>query len=579
MKDLIIISENPFAEVALFDHRLQLIDKKIGYLKTALEPGIYKVQFSAGNTAYSELIEFTDTRTIEIPIEKIGLENTTIPLGNTEVDKEQMRIIQEINAFPLNSQNRGNFFLFISSGNGWKPGIKKNHCIELVNSLGMVVHKFQNLFEPYGKQMESWCNGVQINFPEGRYRLRISITSSLVDADGNEKETTVVSEQKICLYNSFQTQFFFRMENQWLDGSSLSMALFPVSMRQVASEQYFSCELARNLMGHPEVEISSYHAERLAAEKWENPILGIYSALIMINQSMIPESGLDLYVITNVCRNTYYMLGNHPDLMVIAKWLQVNGREIMEIDLKEYTFDDPPMLKESWELMVLMSKSEPDLVPIDSLLALTSTNQVNAGAWYSWLYTDPIIRFDNQECENEVYSEQDREFIPMLYAKLIELDNFRELFESNSFSVVETRIIRLMDEQLPIQFLYKLSDLIRKKSAIEQENPFHEDVLYLMKFVTPAIIKLLRRASRYIQDTERKQMVANILSEIAKKRSVLKWETEKLPENFQQVLPQSYFENTVLSESLANFMNLSKNSIEIALNGIKEKLNLPENQG
>jgi hypothetical protein len=107
---------------------------------------------------------------------------------------------------------------------------------------------------------------------------------------------------------------------------------------------------------------------KLLREKFDNPMLGIYAAHLMLL-----ERSLDLALFRDVVGNLRSMLPGHPDVDALALRAQFNSAPGV--------FENPPMLSRSWFLITEASVDHPDLVS-DWLAQRSVGNVLTQGAWH-----------------------------------------------------------------------------------------------------------------------------------------------------------------------------------------------------
>lgn len=584
MHTLTVNSDNPFAEIAVFDSRLQVVGTGLGIFEMKLSPGIYKVQVSAGNKIYNELIEFNENRVVEITSDQVGFGDFSIPIGKSEKSLQIGKIAEKLSKCKRQPNLRGQLFLFISSYFSWDNNIEMSNHISLCGIDGVTIRAFPELFVPYDKSASDfWCSGIVIPLSAGNYRLKIKFQIKI-------KSQIVIKsqevEQNIYISENVQTQVFFSMNDQNIIdilSMSISQSVYP-DLEFISSKkemQYEACELAKDILSHPEITVAPFHAEKMANGKMANPFLGIYSAHILIKQDKLPER---INFISAIYKKTFSLLGEHPDVMIIGLWLKKNDKEFDSRDKIPRSFKNPPMLKASWDILVELSKEDPDLIPIDSFLALTTNCLMHNGSWYTWLYNEEIKSFDDVDIANTIYKTQNEELLPKLYAKLIESDSLTSVINDHKLSALESKIINLVDNELPIQFLDTLANFINKNHVVKDENEIKEikeEVTELIRYITPDITKLLKKTLPYYSNIEKKEMIELIIRECEFQN------IEIIKNNISQINPvfigtvdnsisTNYFNELSFSRSLADQLNSSSNSVSIALNGISRKLNLEE---
>jgi predicted flap endonuclease-1-like 5' DNA nuclease len=144
-------------------------------------------------------------------------------------------------------------------------------------------------------------------------------------------------------------------------------------------------ELARQgLMNRRDV--LPYEVRDMMWAKWENPMLGIYGAHLMLLDREpgygVPrveheEDPIDWGLYCTVVHNLRRLLGRHPDVEALA----LQHEDLADYD---YRFEVPPMLRQSWALIQQATFHRPELVPAGSLASQTSDRLWGGSLWHLW---------------------------------------------------------------------------------------------------------------------------------------------------------------------------------------------------
>jgi hypothetical protein len=111
---------------------------------------------------------------------------------------------------------------------------------------------------------------------------------------------------------------------------------------------------------------------RMISEEPVDPMLGIYGAHALLRGGALEEA--QLAVVIDRLRS---LLGLHPDVEALARRLHQPS--------PAYFFDCPPMLANSWSLVLEAAARRPDLVPLGSLSERVSPHLWGGGPWLLWL--------------------------------------------------------------------------------------------------------------------------------------------------------------------------------------------------
>jgi hypothetical protein len=184
-------------------------------------------------------------------------------------------------------------------------------------------------------------------------------------------------EQSIVASPDWQTQVFFFQRDyaddlEWrradLVGASILMANGPGF--HANQEDQRLAEMAR-LAIRDGRRVLSEDLQLMLHGKFSDPMLGIYGAHLLLREREINE---DLYLI--VVNHLRGMLGDHPDVEALG--LRLDGSTSRSIEA-------PPMLRQSWQLILNASVTRPDIVPAASLLADIAPRVWGEGPWLIWI--------------------------------------------------------------------------------------------------------------------------------------------------------------------------------------------------
>lgn len=122
--------------------------------------------------------------------------------------------------------------------------------------------------------------------------------------------------------------------------------------------------------------------DKLLNEKFENPMLGIYAAHILLL-----DEKENFSIVSTIVENLRKMLGyHHPDVEAIA--IKV-GKE------SNFRFEFFPMLAKSWYFVLEEYKVNQEIIPINSLAYENSGNFWNTDLWLIWGNEDIKERKNN----------------------------------------------------------------------------------------------------------------------------------------------------------------------------------------
>lgn len=364
-------------EVFVIDGQFNLRDRGIGYLKTLLEPGLYKVKVRAGFETREQPVILRDhDETIDIPRFNFV---SPAPLNETSKTHEfQMGAAYDGSRNVDLSVGRGSsIFIFVRDWTSDTPPAQvlpsypnPARGLSLRDIQGNVVADLTT----QGKHSNNWepwagCN-VEVN--PGCYLLNLETPS------GEKLEQTIVAS------SDWQTQVFLlqRIYGEGLDNKRADVQGASILMAQQHqgfdpnNETARLAELARLGLCNAR-RVLSDDVRQMLANKFENPMLGIFAAhLLMLDEK--PDLGL-LNIVTNNLRTL--LPGGHPDVDALSLVLNPTAA---------HTFDVPPMLRKGWTLIVNATAKRPDIIPDDSIPAKIATHLWGSDPWLIWMKPEEI---------------------------------------------------------------------------------------------------------------------------------------------------------------------------------------------
>ncbi|HBB97731.1 MAG TPA: hypothetical protein DC054_20315 [Blastocatellia bacterium] len=368
-------------EVFVIDGQFNLRDRGIGYLKTLLEPGIYKVKVRAGFETREQPVILRDKdQTIEISRFNFV---SPAPLNQTSKTHEfQMDAASDGSRNVDLSDGQGSsIFIFVRDWTSDTPPAQvlpsypnPGRGLSLRNIQGNVIADLTI----QGKQSNQWepwatCN-VELN--PGAYLL------SLETPSGETLEQIIVASP------GWQTQVFLLQRSYGEGPDSQRADLQGAAILMARQGQGFDpnndtarlAELARLGLSNAR-RVLSDDVRQMLAHKFDNPMLGILAAhLLLLDKE--PELGLLSIVIDNL---RMLLPGSHPDVDALSLVLNPGAA---------HTFGVPPMLRKSWTLVVNATSKRPDIVPDQSLAAKIATHLWSSDPWLVWMKPKEIAPSD-----------------------------------------------------------------------------------------------------------------------------------------------------------------------------------------
>ncbi len=346
-------------EIFVINWKLQRVANGTGELNLDVEPGLYKVRFRSGSQQHDELVEVRDG-----PVSLVGKRlnfESAAPLADTSTS-------HEYHAGPAQTLSRqvdrrighgSQLFVFlrdVDRHHPLEPDVVTIHHLD-----GALMCRITEGHVNLGDQFAA----INLDLDPGTYRLRV------------DTEPMGIYESFITMSAGWQTQVFLIMDNFPVGSTQLrrpSIRRSSVHMAHIGrgfdvhGDSGRLTDLARLGLLQGRKVISRDEMNHILSSKFENPMLGIYAAHILL-MSAKPNQAL----IDKVCERMAQRLGPHPDLSALQ----------LRHGLSSSTpaFETPPMLMRSWDMVVEKSIRRASLVPRDSIAGQVADNLVSAELW------------------------------------------------------------------------------------------------------------------------------------------------------------------------------------------------------
>lgn len=369
-----VTSEDPAVRMTVVDSGLAPVAEGVRELDLKLPPGVYACRFEAGASVREQLVSLAPgSPPAHVHQERIAF-SSAAPLADTRTDFSD----QSDAAFRLSREvhrrlgSGGHLFLFIRDLDQ-RARSSPARGLTIRDAEGRLLVDVEEESSSGGDRTEHvppWA-GCTLELDPGLYRIR----SSVIGGHATEQMLTVT--------RGWQTQVFAgrrpsqaqgRGRRPNLTGASVLMARMGDGFDPGRSDLR-ATDLARQGLRDRRAAVPIDDLERMVCAKWQNPMLAIYGAHLMIHQ---PEP--DMKLLRAVAQNLHGLVGDHPDVAALDLWLA--GRGVEAAQVADFAF--PPMLKSSWSLVVDASAARPDLVPRGSLSAEVAESVLSGGPWLRW---------------------------------------------------------------------------------------------------------------------------------------------------------------------------------------------------
>jgi len=461
-------------EIFVLDGQFRVVERGLGTLHADLEPGIYKVKVRTGYATEEKLVTLRD-RPKAVHFDKLPF-HSPAPLADTTAtgDAQMTHAEQESARFHEYSDRPGkgsSLFVFVRES---ETPVRKDATSSETSdpsrtgktpdnpATGLTLRDLDgNLVSDLASHATTetgprcWA-ACHVELDPKPYLLRLDLPS------GETVEQTVVT------LKDWQSQIFLTLRS--FPKASLRLAdlatashLFarypfaaapaaPTAAAAPAAPTPFDSdgpgfrltELARLGLTNRRQVLSPSTIDEMLNGKFDNPMLGIYAAHMLLLKNPLDDSAFAAYdaqalqsaaasaapvgpaveavrafaegvrefkTFGTVVKNLRDLVGKgaHPDVEALAAYYRftverllrhVDRAAVPEVDAlaglldpvdAPYVFSHPPMLRRSWALVVGLSARKPELVPPDSLSGQVARNIWGPEPWLLW-------KRENQPC-------------------------------------------------------------------------------------------------------------------------------------------------------------------------------------
>lgn len=398
LRSLIVDAKDAQSDILLLDSKGRLIQRGLGPAHTfTVESGIYRVKVVTGREVQERPVILIDEDVKRVEFNPLSFASP-IPLEGTSTSHEyHMDAAARESAKVHVADGAGSsLFFFVRD---WTPDTKEGSRRPSVTNpaTGLSLYAVSAAGErkvadialqgAFNLDADAWC-ACTVAVKPGVYDLRLTLP------------TGEVLHQAIAAAPSWQTQMFVfvrgyatgneqgAMERR-ADLARSSILMSRAANFSQAEPDLRLTELARVALvtTRPAGEAVREHrlvpdeVRGLLERKCDNPMLGIYACHLLLL-----ETEPDVALLTTAVANLRALIGMpHPDVEALA----LRADKLPE----PAPFQDPPMLRRSWSLIVDANTDRPDLIA-DSLSARVSTDFWLQGPWLVWRTKAPDAAFD-----------------------------------------------------------------------------------------------------------------------------------------------------------------------------------------
>jgi hypothetical protein len=360
---LIVHGPDEATEIFLVGGSLDCIASGVGRLVARVPPGLYKIRYRSGATQADTLLDVPDgSKPLTIYADPVRFRSAA-PITDTETaNREQASGAKHgsRNAH-LHIGQGSQLFLFareVSRELPWPECDISLHDLHGIRLAGIEAG-FTNL--------DLRIAGINISLDPGTYSVRVN------------NATLGSYEMYVTASPDWQTQLFFCFEDFWSKGERVrAPSIRQASLLMARPDHGFNpdsptsrtSELARLALAQGRDIVGSTLMDRLTYGKFEDPLLGIVAAHLLLRR---PRR--DLTLLRKICSNLRNLLGDHPDVQALMlATCPPASRSITK-------FIVPPSFRQSWSEIVKVTRRRASLVPADGVVAQIAANVVRAGIW------------------------------------------------------------------------------------------------------------------------------------------------------------------------------------------------------
>ncbi len=362
-----IRADSPATEIFIIDGQFKLAARGLGYLETELPPGLYKLKYKAGPVIAEErLVVKSDSPPLEIQGPMLEM-STAVPIVNTRsTRREHENPAHQLSQTTRLKLGRGSeLFIFVRELEPTAPAnVAAGLSLHTASGELLVDLAEQASIDP----ADHWA-GCNISLEPGTYRLRL------------QTHTAGTLEQTLVTCRGWQTQLFLtcRDYDRQRAADPLNASILMTRPDEGFSSdrpQLRYTELARLGLASGRQVVPAQDLHEMLWAKYENPMLGIYGAHLLLQAPVV-----NWELLKTVVENLQRLVANHPDVTALLWPLAAAGQELGSLPAR---LDIPPMLRSSWRLLLAASATRPELISPNSLNGRIADRLWGEGTWLVW---------------------------------------------------------------------------------------------------------------------------------------------------------------------------------------------------
>lgn len=464
---------DPITEIFVVDSNFRRVAKAVGDLDIKLKPGIYKVRCRAGDAMHDQLIELSASDVSMTVEPEPVLFPCSAPIHNTSTYREaHANAAQELSRKITTSKGSGaEVLIFLRSAGDQGHEAKTAHRLELVTLGGQPICEWSLSHpDPTGA-----FGGGAIEVDPGVYRVRV------------ESPPLGTYEMFLVACAGWQTQLFSRVADVGRPGRPVwSPRLRDAAMFMAPRGLGFSAgnpdarlaELARVGLeqGREVLNVTAFDA--MVHGKLQNPLIGIYGAHLALLHRQY-----DAQWVAGICETLLGLVGSHPDLDALAFHPKLH-----HLLNRVRTFNAPPSLRSSWELVVNANRRRTSLVTNGSPTDEVADGLVFGGAWLMHRGSKRSHSSDPERVDRKTAVEWLNQMATRELAH--DRDHLEAQFKDRRLSGLDQGLIRALDAFVNQP---EMASKIRQGRSLERE---------LARQLRVPIVSVARAASRLARQAD-----------------------------------------------------------------------------
>jgi len=432
--------EHPAVRIDILDERYRTVKSGFGHMETELPRGLYTVRFSAGDAVVDEGVTLYPGFAPDDPVtpkEPLRF-SAAAPLEGTSTTREYHRAHAErLSRSVSQSLGSGSQLLVFVRDLDRRGHTSPASGLHLLDPEGNALLDLGEIAETQTTDNEDRWAGVNLELGPGLYILRL------------DREDARALEMPLYAFPHCQTQLFATRTIQSMGeavrrpdlekaniligryGFNSSAANF-YSLEEALESDVRLAELAREALETGNELTARGDLNQMLRGKWDDPMTGLLAGHIVARRQ---EPDTDL--LETVINNLSGLLDDPDQADLLA--LKIRLAQCLGEDPPEAKIAFPPMLRQSWKVLVEASGASDGLIPPGSLAARIAGRLWGKSAWMLWLAPDPRKERTSEQVQESLVNAVSNVVLPAATEALIGSFNLERVLSMTDFAVPMTR--------------------------------------------------------------------------------------------------------------------------------------------